>query len=409
MASSAPFNTDVAKVYRTSELSERPAGKTDYLKEKQALQDLVATLAESPESVLPRFVELAMEITGGVSAGLSLYEATPAPGVFRWRYMRGLLAAFENTTTPRNFSPCGVTLDERTPVLSQHPERVYNWISDAGIVVPEVLLVPLYVGTAEPAGTIWVVAAHTGHFDSGHARLLNELASFVGIALRVVRNEEQLKDSLEVQRVMTAEMEHRVKNVFMLVEGMVHRTLKHASNKEDLARALSGRLHALASAHSLARRFGEPTATASPRLTPLGELINAILLPHSVGIGGDDDGRISVGGPDVLCKEHVLSGMALVLHELATNAAKHGALSHDVGRLAVDWDVSDQTLTISWKETTPNRGSASPDVTGYGKTLIDTILSRQLNGRLERDWIKDGLHITIALPMTDITETSAVS
>ena len=407
MATSAPLGKDVSKVYCTAELAARPERQTDYLKEKQALQELAATLAESPEGVLPRFVDLAMEITGGVSAGLSLYEATPAPGVFRWRYLRGLLAKFENTTTPRSFSPCGVTLDQRQAVLAQHPERVYNWISDAGIIVPEVLLVPLYLGSDEPAGTIWVVATDTGHFHSGHARLLNELASFVGLALRVVRNEEQMKESLEVQRAMTAEMEHRVKNVFMLVEGMIRRTMKHAENKEDLARALSGRLHALASAHSLARRTGESAVTTSPRLTPLSDLIKAILLPHSVNIGGDDDGRISVGGPDVLGKDNILSGMSLVLHELATNAAKHGALSHDVGRLTVGWHISDELLTIHWKETTPDRGSASPDATGYGKTLIDTILSRQLNGQLERDWIKDGLHITIALPMTDVAENTA--
>ncbi|MCX7355881.1 MAG: hypothetical protein NTY59_13835 [Alphaproteobacteria bacterium] len=112
-------------------------------------------MADHPEEVLPRFVDLAMEITGGISAGLSLYEENPAPGVFRWRYLRGVLAPFENATTPRNFSPCGITLDRNGPVLSLHPERVYDWISNADIVVPEVLLVPLYLGGKEPLGTLW--------------------------------------------------------------------------------------------------------------------------------------------------------------------------------------------------------------------------------------------------------------
>src|SRR5580698_7232129 len=78
----------VAHVYITGELLRRAPKKTDYLQEKLALQDLAARMADQPEDVLPRFVDLAMEMTGGVSAGLSLYEENPRPGVFRWTYLR---------------------------------------------------------------------------------------------------------------------------------------------------------------------------------------------------------------------------------------------------------------------------------------------------------------------------------
>src|SRR5580698_1926376 len=139
-------DVSVADVFITGELAKRAPRKTDYLQEKLALQELAARMADQPEEMLPRFVDLAMEMTDGVSAGLSLYEEDPAPGVFRWRYLRGVLSPFENATTPREFSPCGITLDQNRPVLSLHPERVYGWISDANIIVPEVLLVPLYLG-----------------------------------------------------------------------------------------------------------------------------------------------------------------------------------------------------------------------------------------------------------------------
>src|SRR5277367_5061165 len=154
----------IASVFITDELERRPAKKTDYLQEKLALQELAARMVEQPEEVLPRFVDLAMEMTGGVSAGLSLYEENPAPGVFRWQYLRGLLAPFNGATTPRNFSPCGITLDQNAPVLSTYPERVYNWIADANITVPEVLLVPLYIRGKIPLGTLWIVADDEGHF-----------------------------------------------------------------------------------------------------------------------------------------------------------------------------------------------------------------------------------------------------
>jgi len=189
----------IADVFITDELDRRAPKKTDYLQEKLALQDLAARMVDQPEEVLPRFVDLALEMTDGVSAGLSLYEEEPAPGVFRWQYLRGVLAPFNGATTPRDFSPCGITLDRNAPVLSRHPERVYGWIADANIVVPEVLLVPLYLGGRVPLGTLWIVSAREGHFDSGHARALTELAAFVGIALRMVRSEQRLNTALEAQ------------------------------------------------------------------------------------------------------------------------------------------------------------------------------------------------------------------
>jgi len=211
----------VADVFITDELDQRAPKKTDYLQEKLALQDVAARMADQPEEVLPRFVDLALEMTGGVSAGLSLYEESPPPGVFRWQYLRGRLAPFDGATTPRDFSPCGITLDRNAPVLAQHPERVYGWIADANIVVPEVLLVPLYLGGKVPLGTLWIVSDREGHFDSGHARALTELAAFVGIALRMVRSEHRLNQALEAQeRAAEATLRNSEAQFRLLVQGV---------------------------------------------------------------------------------------------------------------------------------------------------------------------------------------------
>ena len=82
-----------------------------------------------------RLVQLAMEICGADSAGISVLEGE----IFRWFNLKGKLSVFEGATTPRNFSPCGVCLDRNAVVLMERPERVYTWISDAKITVPEVL------------------------------------------------------------------------------------------------------------------------------------------------------------------------------------------------------------------------------------------------------------------------------
>jgi PAS domain S-box-containing protein len=207
----------IADVFITDELERRVPKKTDYLREKLALQDLALRMANQPEEILPRFVDLALEMTGGVSAGLSLYEPNPAPGIFRWQHLRGTLAPFNGATTPREFSPCGITLDRNSPVLSRHPERVYTWIADANIVVPEVLLVPLYLGGEAPLGTLWIVSGREGHFDSGHARVITELAAFVGIALRMSRGEQRLHHALEEQEKLSRDSEVQFK---LLVQGV---------------------------------------------------------------------------------------------------------------------------------------------------------------------------------------------
>src|SRR5277367_3901323 len=330
----------IASVFITDELERRPAKKTDYLQEKLALQDLAARMADQPEEVLPRFVDLAMGMAGGVSAGLSLYEETPAPGVFRWQYLQGALSPFNGATTPRNFSPCGITLDQNAPVLSRHPERAYDWIAAANIIVPEVLLVPLYLGGKVPLGTLWIVADKEGHFDSGHARVMTELASFVGIALRMVRSEQRLQRALDEQEMLAKEMSHRVNNLFAMTDGMIRISARGAATKEDLVQTLSGRLHALARAHALVRR-GFSEAGSAQYDSDLVELIGTIVRPHEE-LAGDATHRFSINGPSIRCGEHAMNGIALIFHELTTNAAKYGALNYDEGRVNVNWRQEDR-------------------------------------------------------------------
>jgi hypothetical protein len=166
-------------LFITHLLDERAHAPVDYAGEARAMLALARHMAEAPDQVLPSFVDLAMTVTGANSAGLSLLEPEPAPGVFRWR----CLAPFEGATTPRDFSPCGVTLDQDAPLLTLHPERTYDWIEAAGVVAPEVLLVPLYIGGAEPLGTLWVVADE-GRFTREHARVLQDIAVSVGLTLK---------------------------------------------------------------------------------------------------------------------------------------------------------------------------------------------------------------------------------
>ena len=338
---SVPFSD----IYITNQLAGRPARRVaDHLREKIALQDLTMRMSRAPEEVLPRFVQLAMQLTGGISAGLSLLEPE-APTTFRWRNLCGTLSAFEGACTPRDDSPCGITLDENRPVLTRYTERGYRWIADTGVILPEVFLVPLFIDGPEPLGTLWVVSDEEGHFDSGDARVATELATFVGIALKMKRNEARLRSSLEAQSLLTREMSYRLKNVFAVTQSIVRLGAKGAHDKNEMVVALSARLQALATAHALVLPI---LADGDDHPLDLASVLEAILEPHQTTRGSD--ARFGLQGPPFEGDHRAVSSIALVIHELATNAVKYGALMTDTGRVDLSWRSHEGLLVLNWQK-----------------------------------------------------------
>ena len=378
----------IAEVYITEELRRRLAPAPDYLREKLALQDLGDHMTDRPGEILPRLVQLAMEFCGADSAGVSVLE--PKHAQFRWLALKGVLSAFEGATTPRDFSPCGVCLDENGPVLMEHPERAYDWIRDANISVPEVLLVPLVVKGRDAIGTLWIVASAPHHFDGEHARLMTELASFVGVALRMIKTEEQLTAALEKQETLTKEMAHRVKNLFAITDAMIRMTSRTSSTKEEMTEQLSGRVHALANANALVRRsFGAAEAAS----VGLSELIGKVLSPY-------DHAHCEVAGPDVSLGDQATNNLALVFHELATNAAKYGSLRHATGSVSVNWQKDGDNLSVNWKEVGGPKVS-KPAAQGFGSTLVENTIVRS-GGTIASNWQPDGLSVHLSVPLSSL-------
>jgi len=389
-----------ADLYVEGEIPVRPGSPADHQEEKRALLELSQRMLDHPEDVLPRFVELAMAMTGSVSAGLSLYEPDPAPGIFRWRHLKGTLAPFENSTVPRDDSPCGITLDKKRPTLFRHPERFYSWISDASVAVPEVLLVPLMLGGTEPLGMLWIVAQKKGHFDSGHAQTAAELAAFVGAALKMIEDRRKLQAALEEQETLAKEMSHRVKNLFAVAESMVRMSMRTPGTKEEMAKSLIGRFHALASAHGLIRRSFS-TEGDKQRLTDLAGLLELIVAPHERP--GAVSSRFRIEGPSIACGEHALNGIALVFHELATNAAKYGALTSDEGEVEVRWREESDDLVFHWVERGGPAIAAKPEISGFGSKLLQDTILRQFSGHFAHDWQPHGLEVTVRLPVKNLS------
>jgi two-component sensor histidine kinase len=378
----------IAAVVITDELLRRRPAKPDYLREKRAMQDLAQQMADRPTEIIPRLVALAMEICDGVSAGVSVLD--PEINRFRWLGVQGALAAMQGVTVPRENSPAGLCLDIGGPVLFAQPGRAFGWMQGNALPVSELLLVPLQSKGAAPLGALWVIAKEAGHFDSGHARAMSDLAAFAAIALRMIQAEERLSQALRIQETLADEMSHRVKNVFALTEGMVRLSARSAVSKEDLAATLQGRLHALADAHALVRRrFDQMPWEAAD----FGEILTRILLPH-------DEGRSIVRGPLLSVGERAVTSVALLFHELATNAAKYGSLSVDQGAVEIEWEVDERDMRLQWREA-GGPTTKPPERQGNGVKVVNGTI-QQLGGTIDYDWRPEGLIARLRLPIASL-------
>jgi len=386
-------------VYISDALQTRPRRPPDAAGSNRALHELANAMTTAPARMLPRFVELAMALTDAESAGLSLFEPEPAPGLFRWRHLHGVLARFENATTPRDDSPCGVTLDRNEVTLSRHPELIYDWIAAENITVPEVLLVPLHLAGEEPLGTLWVVASREGQFDQSDADVLAELASFAGMALRMIRKEEDLRATLDQQELLAKEMSHRLKNLFAMTDGMVRSTARHVETVDDMTKALSGRLHAMAKAHAIVQR--KASAIGGDTQLDLGSLIASIVKVHEHGKGPP---RVTMEGEPIACGAQSVNALALLIHELATNAAKYGALASEHGHVEIRWRYEGDHVVIDWRERGGDPVTCCPNRKGFGTTLIARTVERQFRGTIRYDWATEGLSVSLRIPAEGLAQ-----
>ena len=120
----ASSNLTVDDLLITAELNRRPARPRRDQASDSALRNLSREIEENPTNVLQSFVGLAMQLCGGGSAGVSVYEPQPgSAGVFRWHGLMGKAAPFNGETTPRDFSPCGICLDRAEIILMDRPGR----------------------------------------------------------------------------------------------------------------------------------------------------------------------------------------------------------------------------------------------------------------------------------------------
>jgi two-component sensor histidine kinase/PAS domain-containing protein len=234
-------------------------------------------------------------------------------------------------------------------------------------------------------GSRGVVLVNIDAIKDGGGNILGAVNCFQDTTERK-RSERQIA-------TLAVEAEHRVKNILAIVQAAV--SLSHSDTPDGLKQAIEGRIKALAKVHSLfiqSRWAGaELSSIAKQELAPYLR---------------EDAARVQIDGPTLLLEPKTAQAIAVAFHELATNAAKYGALSNGEGRVEVAWAcATDGRLNLCWIE----RGGppvTTPMRKGFGTNIVGRIIREQSKGEMRIDWKPAGLECEIILPTTSDLNSS---
>lgn len=227
-------------------------------------------------------------------------------------------------------------------------------------------------------GTLVVGFPKHRALDEAEEEAVRTATHLAGLALARRRSERQ-------HELLVGELQHRTRNLFSALGAVVYSTLKAYPDAKDFRRVFEGRLSALARAHSMA---------LDASAVDLRVLLTDILAPYS-------HRNIELRGPVFTLASDAAVAFSLATHELATNAAKYGALSNEAGEVSVGWrpvGEAESRVQLTWRET-GGPAVAAPARTGFGTTLIQRGFTGQLGGSADIEFAPTGLRCTLECPV----------
>jgi len=205
------------------------------------------------------------------------------------------------------------------------------------------------------------------------------------------RATSELKEAMERQALLSAELQHRIKNTLSMVAAIARQTMR-GDNVLAAREAFSARLMTLSHAHDILTRTSWTDA-------PIKEVVNGALAPHRSGVG-----RIRSSGPEIVLQPKQALALSVAVHELATNATKYGALSAQ-GKVEIDWAneiiAGVPSFRFTWSESGgPPVSEPAPGRKGFGSRLIEQMLGNDFGGKVHTDFSPSGLVCTLIAPQT---------
>jgi PAS domain S-box-containing protein len=234
----------------------------------------------------------------------------------------------------------------------------------------------------------------TRTYDLHVEPLRDVMGAIVGLTCAAVDITERKEGEAHL-RLLLRELTHRSKNLLAVIQAMARQTAKHFTSVDGFLDQFSARLQAMARSHDILVQESWYGASLS-------ELVRSHL-----GFYLDRPGsQISVAGPSVVLKPEAAQSLGLALHELATNAAKYGALSNAAGRISISWrrlpPDDGNGLEIVWDEA-GGPTVVAPERRGFGRMVVERNLARSIDGKVELTFPPEGVHCRIEVPATQLS------
>jgi light-regulated signal transduction histidine kinase (bacteriophytochrome)/CheY-like chemotaxis protein len=267
--------------------------------------------------------------------------------------------------------------------------RAVNWAGDPS---KPVTVGPLGARlTPRTSFELWkeTVSGQAQHWLPVECRIAEALrVSLLEVILRLSSlTEAERRRAQERQELLIAELNHRVRNIFSLIRGVITQSRDSATSLESFTKVVGGRIHALARAHD--QITADNWGPASFHL-----LVNA---EAGAYLGGKAN-RIVISGPDILLEPQAFTTVALVIHEMVTNSAKYGALSDARGRVEISTNVDRAGhLVVDWKEL-GGPAVKAPTRRGFGSTVIERSIAHDLKGEAELEYELAGVKARFTIP-----------
>jgi PAS domain S-box-containing protein len=309
-------------------------------------------------------------------AGLQEALTAGAVTAFEWDVRTGASRRSNNAAQILGFDPRGAFSASRF-LQHVHPEDRAQFKAHVHAVSPEKSSYGLTFRFIRPDGQeVWLEETSRAEFDAA-----GEFVLLKGLTRDITAR----KRAEERQDMLIAEFDHRVKNILARVAVVAMYTRQGSRSMDEFIQTLDGRIQSMATAHSL---------LSQSRWTGAGlaDLVRHQLGPYTT------EANTTVQGPNVMLTAAATQAVAMVLHELVTNAAKYGALSSPSGSVAVQWEAPDGSLSIAWRETGGPPVAPSAPQSGYGTSLIRDLIPHELGGKVDLVMAPEGVRCTIVIP-----------
>lgn len=394
-----------------TDISALEATSSELIAQKRLLETLNSTAASvaaelNLEAMVQLVVDAAVALTGAqfgaffynvfsdTGEAMSLYTVSGAP--------RESFSKFPMPRVTKVFEPTFhhariVRSDDITRDARYGNNAPFHGQPEGHLPVRSYLAAPVVSRQGEVMGNLLFGHSEVGVFNEHHEKLVSGLAAQAAVGIdnsrlydKAQREILERRQAEEDRLVVLRELNHRVKNLFAVAVGMVTMTARTSGTTERMAATLTGRLRALAEAHELIRP-NVSSVDQKATHTSVAALIDRVLAAHV----SDRALQLRMEGPDVLVGATGATSLALVFHELATNAAKYGGLSDPSGQISITWRTEGQNMILNWIERGGPALTGAPERKGFGADLAMMSAKGQLGGAIAYAWKPEGLEIEL--------------